>query len=103
MTPVPLNNRVGRSFVSAAQSSLGKCHDFNNGLCTWLNCHFSHTCEMCGQSHAKVECPIGRGRGQSVNRQSFTPRSTFRGSNYHFPKGRGSFRNFRGNYGRGFK
>ena len=45
-------------FPSATQSSaMGKCHDFNNGHCSWTFCHFLHNCEICGQKHPKISCP----------------------------------------------
>ena len=41
LTPAGVHNRP---LVSAAQPAMGKCHDFNNGQCTWRSCQFLHAC-----------------------------------------------------------
>ena len=38
----PVVGAHSRPFTPAPQTSSGKCHEFNNGFCSWANCSFLH-------------------------------------------------------------
>ena len=55
--------------VNQTQSSLTKsttsratCNYFNQGVCRFNNCRFSHTCSGCGGQHQQTHCPNSKGQ-----------------------------------------
>ena len=64
------------------------CNDYNNNVCRWPNCRFSHSCSHCGASHPALSCPTKQGPNQmrpntnTFRRQPFSRQSRGRGRGF---------------------
>lgn len=81
----------------ATQNFSYSCKDFNNGVCRWPNCKFTHACSKCGGPHTVANCsssntrlpPATQGTGTTLSKggdRPFQQTNNFRGRGRFFTK-----------------